>query len=125
MIISEQNGVTVEKADVDNFVGNGQLQRMVLESGVNVYRVSFEAGARTNWHRHSGIQLLVIHEGECWLQKRGEAKHIAKAGDVVMFHAHEDHWHGASESASMVHYAVNIDTKTFWGEAVSDGEYKR
>ena len=39
---------------------------------INVYRVTFQAGARTAWHTHTGPQLLLVVEGSCRLQKEGE-----------------------------------------------------
>ena len=115
--------VTAEILDANNFVGTGNLKRMLLEPDVKVYRVTFEAGARTNWHTHSGIQLLMIIEGCCWFQKRGESKQKAHVGDVVMIAPNEDHWHGASDDAGMVHVAVNLAGTTSWNEPVSDGDY--
>ena len=48
MILSEQAGITVEVADQATFMGEGQLQRMLITDTLKIYRVTFEAGARTN-----------------------------------------------------------------------------
>jgi quercetin dioxygenase-like cupin family protein len=83
-----------------------------------VFRVEFEAGARTNWHAHTGVQILLITEGRGRVQKWGEAVQEVSAGDTVSIAPGEKHWHGAARDARMVHLAVNIDTATEWMEPV-------
>lgn len=123
MVVQSFESITSEEADGNNFVGNATLKRMLLEPDVKVYRVSFEPGARTNWHTHSGSQLLLIVKGTCWVQKRGEAREEAETGDVVMIAPDEEHWHGAARNEGTVHLAVNLGATTSWGEEVSDAEY--
>ena len=123
MKLQKSNDITSEPADPKTFMGNASLQRLLLEPTLKVYRVVFEPGARMNWHRHDGIQLLVILEGVCWVQKRSEAKQEARAGDVVMIQPGEEHWHGASHSEGMVHLAINLGSKTTWGDWVLDEDY--
>ena len=123
MLVQRLETISSEAADVNNFVGNATLKRMLLEPEVKVYRVSFEPEGRTNWHTHSGVQLLLVIEGTCWVQKRGEAKQLAKAGDVVMIAPEEDHWHGATDDEGAVHLAVNLGATTAWGDEVSDADY--
>ncbi len=89
----------------------------------NVYRVAFEAGARTNWHSHTGPQLLQIVEGTCRFQKAGEPVHQAGVGDLISIEPGERHWHGAAPAGPMTHIAINIDAKTSWYEPVTDEEY--
>ena len=80
--------------------------------------VEFEAGARTNWHSHSGVQILLIIEGRGRVQQWGEPVQEVGAGDTVSIAPGENHWHGAARDARMVHLAVNIDTTTMWMEPV-------
>ena len=75
-----------EPSDTSTFVGQARLTRMngaAKQPTANVYRVAFDAGARTNWHSHSGPQLLQILEGVCRYQTDGEKVLEAVAGDLL------------------------------------------
>jgi quercetin dioxygenase-like cupin family protein len=90
---------------------------------MNMYRVTFPPSARTAWHAHTGVQLLLIVEGRCRVQKAGEPIQEVAAGGAVRIEPGERHWHGAARDAPMTHLALNIDTTTEWFERVSDAEY--
>ncbi len=81
---------------------------------VNAYRVTFQPGARTAWHLHSGTQLLLVVEGRCRVQKAGEAVQEVETGGVIRIEAGERHWHGASAHSPMTHVALNLDAATTW-----------
>ena len=75
MKIIEGTGGEIERADPANFVGVATVRRLNgLTDGETVkgFWVSFEPGGRTNWHRHTGRQLLLIVEGAGRVQKSGE-----------------------------------------------------
>ena len=115
-----------QPADPNTFTGEATLTRMdgvSAQPSINIYRVKFSPRARTAWHKHTGIQLLLILEGECRLQKDGSAIVDLPAGSVVTIEPEERHWHGATTSGSMVHLAVNIDSTTEWYEQVTDAQY--
>jgi len=92
--------------------------------GVIVYLVEFEPGARTNWHRHSGPQLLLVKEGRGLVQTWGEPVREISAGDAVSIEPNEKHWHGATPGTRMTHFAVNLNLTTDWLEPVSDDQYR-
>ena len=57
---------------------------------------------------------------------RNEAPKIINAGDTVWIPPGEEHWHGASETNSMVHIAIQealYGQAANWLEKVSDDEY--
>ena len=115
-----------EPADPNTFVGRARLTRMngvAADPHTHVYRVAFEAGARTNWHRHTGPQLLQIIEGTCRFQKDGERMREAMVGDLISIEPGERHWHGAAPTGPMTHIAINIDAKTEWLEPVTGEHY--
>lgn len=92
----------------------------------NALRVTFEPGGRTNWHTHPLGQLLMVVEGEGWVQREGGPKQVVHAGDTIWFPAGERHWHGATATAAMVHIAVQEaeDGRTAdWQEPVADADY--
>ena len=127
------SGEGLEPADPRNFVGTARARRLPLlekekadEGGqvVIVYLVDFEAGARTNWHRHSAPQLLLVKEGRGLVQKWGEPVREIAAGDAVRIDPNEKHWHGAAPGTRMAHFAVNLNLTTEWLEPVSDEHYR-
>jgi 4-carboxymuconolactone decarboxylase len=117
-----------EPADPRNFVGSARVKKLpMVEEGtqpVIVYLVEFEPGGRTNWHRHSAPQLLLVKEGRGLVQKWGEAARELTAGDAVAIGPNEKHWHGAAPATRMAHFAVNLNLTTEWLEPVSDDQYR-
>lgn len=114
-------------ADTTSFVGLARTQRLASDragASVQVYRVEFESGARTNWHVHSGPQWLLIVDGAVRVQTWGEAAHDVEAGDGVVIAPGEKHWHGAAPGARGAHLAVNVNVETEWLEPVSEPQYR-
>jgi quercetin dioxygenase-like cupin family protein len=120
--------VRFEPADPKNFVGSARVKKFPLvedgKQAVTVYLVEFEAGARTNWHRHSAPQLLLVKDGSGLVQKWGEPVRIIAAGDAICIEPNEKHWHGAAAETTMAHFAVNLTLTTEWLEPVSDDQYR-
>jgi len=118
----------LQPVDPANFVGTARVKQLPLiddgDQAVIVYLVDFEPGARTNWHRHSGPQLLLVKEGRGLVQKWGEPVHEMAAGDGVTIEPNEKHWHGAAPGSRMAHFAVNLNLTTEWLEPVSDDQYR-
>ena len=115
-------------ADARTFVGAARSRRLAVDeraTPVRVYHVEFEAGARTNWHVHSGVQWLFIVEGRVRVQAWGGPATEVNAGDAIVFGPGEKHWHGAAPGSRGAHMAVNVDSTTEWLEAVTDEEYSR
>jgi quercetin dioxygenase-like cupin family protein len=115
-------------ADAEHFTGAVTMARMdpiSEQPPVNMYRVTFQPSARTAWHLHTGVQLLLIVEGCCRVQKAGEPVQEVEAGGAIRIEPGERHWHGASPDAPMTHLAINLDTTTQWFERVTDAEYAR
>jgi 4-carboxymuconolactone decarboxylase len=115
-----------DPADPRNFTGRAtmaRIDRLSDQPTVNMYRVAFEPAARTAWHAHSGVQLLLVIEGRCRVQKEGDAVHEVGAGGAIRIEPGERHWHGAAPHTSMTHLALNIDAVTEWFEQVTDAEY--
>jgi quercetin dioxygenase-like cupin family protein len=89
--------------------------------------VTFEPGARTNWHKHPAGQTLVVLSGLGWTQCEGGQRTEIRAGDVVWCPCRMRHWHGASPTSAMSHLALTemIDGKNVeWMEAVTDEQYQ-
>jgi quercetin dioxygenase-like cupin family protein len=116
----------VNPVDPLTFIGPATVQRLAEDGtgvAVGVYRVSFAAGGRTNWHSHSGPQWLFVVGGRIRVQRQGEAAQDLSEGDAVVFAPGEKHWHGAVPGTTGTHLAVNVNVATTWLEAVSESEY--
>ena len=89
--------------------------------------VTFSPGARTHWHTHPRGQILHVVRGVGRVQKSGEPTREILPGDTVFIAPGEKHWHGASPTRLMAHFAVQeADTDgqtTHWLEPVSDADY--
>jgi quercetin dioxygenase-like cupin family protein len=79
--------------------------------------VSFEAGAHTHWHRHSGGQLIHIVEGVARVQAWGEPLQSLGVGDTAIAPPGEKHWHGAGTDVPMTQLVVTSGEVT-WLEDV-------
>jgi quercetin dioxygenase-like cupin family protein len=113
-------------ADARHFTGPASvthIDRVVEQPLLNMYRVAFQPSARTAWHAHTGVQVLLVLEGRCRVQKAGEPIREVAAGGAVRIEPGERHWHGATPESPMTHIALNIDTTTEWFEQVGDAEY--
>lgn len=96
--------------DNDIFIGEVYRQKMVTDENapsLRVNAVTFDAGARNRWHRHSTEQVLVVTHGEGIVESESESFEVT-AGDVVLIPADERHWHGAKEGATMTHLSILI-----------------
>jgi quercetin dioxygenase-like cupin family protein len=90
--------------------------------------VTFEPGARTAWHTHPLGQTLIVTAGLGWAQREGGPVEEIRPGDVVWFPSGEKHWHGATPTTAMTHFAIQeaLDGKNVdWLEKVSDTQYRK
>ena len=90
--------------------------------------VTFDAGARTAWHKHPLGQTLIVTSGVGWAQREGGSIEEIHPGDVVWFAPDEKHWHGATATTAMTHIAIQeaLTGKVVeWMEQVTDEQYGR
>ena len=88
--------------------------------------VTFEPGARTNWHYHPGGQVLFITEGKGYYQTKGHPARLLQKGDYVEIPPNTVHWHGAAPDNEFAHIAVSLNTDlggAVWLSPVTDDEY--
>jgi quercetin dioxygenase-like cupin family protein len=91
-----------------------------------ISNVIFEPGARNNWHRHSGGQILIATDGVGYYQEEGKAIQLLQKGEVVKILPNIKHWHGASQNNAFTHIAINPNTQNGaveWLERVTDEQY--
>lgn len=118
-----------EKVVSENFTGTVWLNYLAETDtvhNVNIGSVTFEPGARTNWHFHKGGQILLVTEGKGQYQEKGKPIEIINKGDVVKCPPNIEHWHGATSKDTMTHIAIGTNTNiggAVWLKAVTDEEY--
>ena len=117
-----------DKIESDNFEGTAWLLSLVESDSTNhtaVGSVTFEPGARTNWHLHPDGQIILAIEGVGYYQELGSPKIIIRKGDVVSCPPDIPHWHGASADKAFVQIAITSRLKgpTVWMNPVTDEEY--
>jgi quercetin dioxygenase-like cupin family protein len=118
-----------ERASADYFIGNVWVKNLVpADDLLNtvIGNVVFEAGARNNWHTHTGGQILIATTGTGYFQEKGKPIQLLRAGDVVKIAPGVLHWHGASKDSEFTHIAVNPNIQkgiVEWQGRVTDEEY--
>lgn len=117
-----------QRLNSENFTGTVWFTPLMDADSVNqnsVGNVTFEPGARTNWHLHPAGQILIATGGEGYYQEKGTQKRILKKGDVVKCPPNVPHWHGASAKKPFYQIAITGREKgpTVWLDKVTDEAY--
>ncbi|WP_086851232.1 cupin domain-containing protein [Amycolatopsis kentuckyensis] len=100
---------TSTPAPADAITGSAWVTSLAVPEGpsrTRVDRVQFAPGARTRWHRHPLGQVLVVTDGTGYVQRRGGPAQLIRPGDTVRVAAGEWHWHGATDTTSLTHLAI-------------------
>jgi quercetin dioxygenase-like cupin family protein len=114
-----------------NFVGNVSVNMLVTKDSIfntQMATVTFERGARTNWHYHPSGQILIITDGTAYYQEKGKPKQILSKGQVVKCPPNTHHWHGATREGAMTHIAFSPNLEmggVVWLQKVTDEEYEQ
>ncbi|MDB5596434.1 MAG: cupin protein [Hyphomicrobiales bacterium] len=126
----QRNGSTASrKGPAENFTGHVRVDSYFQAEGpgrAGGAIVTFEPGARTNWHTHPLGQTLIVTSGVGWTQCEGDPKTEIRAGDVIWCPCQRRHWHGATATTAMSHVAIAeaLDEKSVdWMEPVTDEQY--
>lgn len=120
-----------EKITNDYFKGAAWLEMLVPnDSAFNcpIGNVTFEPGARNNWHKHPGGQILLVTGGKGYFQEEGKPVQVIQEGDVVKIHPGVKHWHGATPDNWLVHISISPNSQkgdAEWLEPVTDEEYNK
>ena len=117
--------------DSPAFIGDPYLNQIIPNDDVYNFPqsnvVTFEAGSRSNWHRHGGMVILAVG-GVGLYQEEGKPAQILRVGDVLEIPEDVRHWHGAmpnSDFQQIVIYDSHFETHYPNEESVpvSDEEY--
>lgn len=118
-----------EKLENGYFTGNAFLKPLLAKDKNNDFAmgsVTFEPGARTNWHVHPKGQVLIVTEGEGFYQVKDKPARQIKKGDVINIPENVEHWHGARANTGMVHIAITNykgEENVTWLKPVTDQEF--
>lgn len=129
MKIERKSEQQIVEGPADYFTGKATIRGMFAReepSRVTGAIVTFEAGARTNWHSHPLGQTLIVIDGIGWTQVEGDPKIAFEAGDILWCPKDQRHWHGATPHAPMTHIAIQeaLDGRNVtWMEPVTDEVY--
>jgi 4-carboxymuconolactone decarboxylase len=113
-----------------NFTGAVSVNMMVSPDSLfntQMGAVTFEPGARTNWHYHPSGQILIVTDGTAYYQEKGKPRQVLSKGQVVKCPPNVHHWHGATQQGSMTHIALSTNLQmgsVVWLEKVTDEEYE-
>lgn len=129
MTLTRNGSQPSAKGPAENFTGQVRVDALFRSPGPADFAgalVTFEPGARSNWHTHPCGQTLIVTAGLGWTQCEGEPKVEIRPGDLVSCPPDKKHWHGATDTTSVSHIAIqeakngkNVE----WLERVSDAQY--
>lgn len=91
-------------------------------------RVTFQPGARSNWHTHPLGQLLIVTQGRGLVQDANGPVRVMRIGDVVWTAPGVKHWHGAAPDSMLSHFAVSEaadGASVEWMDPVTDAQYRQ
>jgi|SRR5688572_15139481 len=120
-----------EKITNEYFTGSAWLQMLVENDSLYncpIGNVTFEPGARNNWHVHPGGQILLVTSGKGYHQLKGQPVELIESGDIVKVPPGAMHWHGATPDSELTHLAISTNPQkgiVVWMEKLSDEEYNR
>lgn len=118
------------QAPSDYFTGMAWIKTLVPANDLTdctVSDVTFEPGARNNWHTHPNGQILIATIGTGYYQEKGKSIQVLQKGDAVNIGPDVLHWHGASPDSRFTHIAINPNVSkggaVTWLQPVTDEEY--
>ncbi|MBP3925668.1 MAG: cupin domain-containing protein [Clostridium sp.] len=133
--ISEQSDLAFSAGQAvtssNAFTGTVYMESMINHDDVYNFpqtnHITFEPGARSGWHTHGGMIILVTG-GVGYYQEEGKLAQIIRKGDVVECPEGVRHWHGAAPDSwfsQMVIYDSEYRDSGENGEdrPVTDEEY--
>ncbi|MBO0358033.1 cupin domain-containing protein [Hymenobacter sp. BT186] len=120
---------STKRGPAENFIGTVWVTMLAGNNPTDctVADVTFEPGARNNWHSHPAGQLLVVTAGAGYYQEKGEPAQRLRAGDTVSIAPNVVHWHGATADSIFTHLAINPNVgqgAANWLEPVTDEQYR-
>jgi quercetin dioxygenase-like cupin family protein len=108
------------RAQMANFTG---AVKSLDAADLRTVRFQYEPGARSYWHVHDGIQVLMIEKGRGRFQQQGKPVREMLPGQPVFLEPGVPHWHGAAPDEGLTWISTSIGGVK-WMQAVTEQEYK-
>ena len=128
--ISRNGAQPATRGAIENFTGSVRVDtqfRADAPARVGGGLVTFDPGAYSAWHTHPLGQTLIVTQGVGLVQRWGGPVQEIRPGDVVWIPPGEKHWHGATPTNGMSHFAISeqLEGKSVdWLEKVTDQQYR-
>lgn len=128
--ITRAGTVAATAGPAENFTGRVRVDPLTaVNDSINASTayVTFEPGARSNWHTHPAGQYLIVTAGAGLTQEWGKPVQQLRAGDTVWCPPGVRHWHGAAPTTAMTHIAVTgtvAGKGVVWEDKVTDEQYQ-
>ena len=107
-------------AQMANFTG---AVKSLDAADLRTVRFQYEAGARSYWHVHDGIQVLLIEKGRGRVQLQGKPVQEMLPGQPLFLPPGVPHWHGAAPDEGLTWISTSIGGVK-WMQEVTDKEYR-
>lgn len=107
-------------AQMANFTG---AVKSLDAADLRTVRFQYEAGARSYWHVHDGLQVLLIEKGRGRVQQQDKPVQEMLPGQPVFLPPGVPHWHGAAPDEGLTWISTSIGGVK-WMQPVTDQEYR-
>ncbi|MCD8104808.1 MAG: cupin domain-containing protein [Lachnospiraceae bacterium] len=132
-IVSDSNELDFPlgmEVNSNSFTGTVYINSLITYDDVyhfpDTNHITFEPGARSNWHTHGGM-LILVTGGVGYYQEEGQPAQIIRKGDVIECAEGVRHWHGAAPDSWFSQIVIwdsdYIQTGEASEEPVTDEEY--
>jgi len=121
----------IEEGKVPNMYMTGEVSYKKQTSDIHpentmIKEVTFEPGARSNWHSNASLQLLIATNGMGYYQEKGTDIRLIHKDEVITILPGIEHWYGASPFNKFSYIAIITEIDKghgMWLESVTDEEY--
>jgi quercetin dioxygenase-like cupin family protein/quinol monooxygenase YgiN len=115
------------KGPSDRFVGDVWVDALDSDTNTDFLssKVYFEPNARSNWHKHTGRQIVFALSGEGYYKEKGKSLRKLSKGDVVIIEPGTIHSHGSLNSRfcqSVTMNNISSENATTWMGKITDQE---
>jgi quercetin dioxygenase-like cupin family protein len=108
------------RAQMANFTG---VVKSLDAADLRTVRFQYEPAARSYWHVHDGLQVLMIEKGRGRFQQQGKPVREMLPGQPVFLEPGVPHWHGAAPDEGLTWISTSSGGVK-WMQEVTDKEYK-
>jgi quercetin dioxygenase-like cupin family protein len=124
MDVRSASAIPWSAAPVEHFTGQVLFGPISVDGAINLLGVSFQPGARTDWHSHPGGQLLYVVSGVARVGDEDGTTVEVGAGDTIYAGPGQVHWHGAAAHSPLTHLSITSGGPTEWlPRKVTNDEY--